>query len=374
MTSPAMSPGSGRPIALAAGGTGGHMFPAEALAQELLARGYRVVLVTDRRGGAFGGRLAAVALHRVHAAGVLGKTAAERIQAALLLGIGLLQAIWLMLRLKPAVVVGFGGYPSVPTVLAANQIKLPTVLHEQNAVLGRANRLLAPRAQRLAVAFADTQGVRDADRPKLVHTGNPVRGAVIALNQRGYAEPQPDGALRLLITGGSQGARVFADIVPSAIASLPKDMRARLDVNHQCRPEDIERTALSYSDAGVHYEVAAFFNDMPERLARAHLGICRAGASTIAELTVVGLPAILVPLPSAADDHQTVNARFCEAAGAAWVIAQSDFTAPALARRLFELLRSPDKLAAAARAAHEAAVPDAARRLADVVQRAGVAA
>jgi UDP-N-acetylglucosamine--N-acetylmuramyl-(pentapeptide) pyrophosphoryl-undecaprenol N-acetylglucosamine transferase len=374
MTATAPALAAARPIALAAGGTGGHMFPAEALAHELIARGYPVVLVTDRRGGAFGGRLAAVAVHRVHAAGVLGKTPVERLKAAVLLALGLIQAFWLLLRLKPAVIVGFGGYPSVPTVLAAHRIGLPTVLHEQNAVLGRANRLLAPRARRLAVAFAETGAVRDADRPKLVHTGNPVRAAVLALNARSYAAPRPDGTLRLLITGGSQGARVFAEVVPPALASLPMDMRARLEVDHQCRPEDIERTALSYSDAGVRYQVAAFFNDMPERLARAHLGICRAGASTIAELTVAGLPALLVPLPSAADDHQTANARFCEAAGAAWMIVQSEFTAATLARRLFELLRSPDRLAAASRAARAAAVPDAARRLAEIVQLAGKAA
>jgi UDP-N-acetylglucosamine--N-acetylmuramyl-(pentapeptide) pyrophosphoryl-undecaprenol N-acetylglucosamine transferase len=369
-----MAPASLRPIALAAGGTGGHLFPAEALAAELLARGYRVVLVTDRRGGAFGDRLAAVAVYRVHAAGVLGKTPLERSKAVLLLGIGLIQALWLLFRLKPAVVVGFGGYPSVPTLLAAHRAKLPTVLHEQNAVLGRANRLLAPRARKLAVAFAETLSVREQDRDKLVHTGNPVRAGVIALHGRAYPEPQAGGALRLLITGGSQGARVFADIVPPAVASLPMDMRARLAVDHQCRAEDIERTALSYSEAGVRYEVAAFFSDMPVRLARAHLAICRAGASTVAELTVAGLPAILVPLPSAADDHQTVNARHCESAGSAWLMAQSDFTAPALARRLFELLRSPERLAAAARAAQAAALPDAARRLADVVQLAGEAA
>jgi UDP-N-acetylglucosamine--N-acetylmuramyl-(pentapeptide) pyrophosphoryl-undecaprenol N-acetylglucosamine transferase len=367
MTAPAAS---GRPIALAAGGTGGHMFPAEALAQELLARGHRVVLVTDRRGGAFGGRLATVAVHRVHAAGVLGKTAAERIKALALLAIGVIQAIALLARLKPAVVVGFGGYSSVPTLLAAHRVRVPTVLHEQNAVLGRANRLMAPHARTIAVAFAAIEAVRDADRAKVVHTGNPVRGAVIALNARRYVAPVPGGALRLLITGGSQGARVFADVVPAAIASLPKDMRTRLEINQQCRPEDIERTVFAYRDAGVRYEVAAFFNDMPERLARAHLGVCRAGASTIAELTVAGLPAILVPLPSAADDHQTVNARLTERAGAAWMMAQTDFTPPALARRLFELLRAPERLAAAAEAAHAAALPDAARRLADVVQEA----
>ncbi len=368
------APVMSRPIALAAGGTGGHMFPAEALAGELIARGHRVVLVTDRRGGAFGDRLAAVAVYRVHAAGVLGKSVAERIKAGLLLALGLVQAIWLLQRLKPAAVVGFGGYPSVPTLLAAQRAKLPTVLHEQNAVLGRANRLLAPRAKTLACSFPDTQAVREEDRPKLVHTGNPVRATVLALHAGSYAAPEPGGALRLLITGGSQGARVFADIVPSAIASLPKEMRARLEINHQCRPEDIQRTALSYSEAGVRYEVAAFFSDMPSRLARAHLGICRAGASTIAELAVAGLPAILVPLPSAADDHQTVNARFCEAAGAAWLIVQSEFTPALLARRLFELLRNPERLIAASQAGRAAAVPDAARRLADAVQLAGEAA
>jgi UDP-N-acetylglucosamine--N-acetylmuramyl-(pentapeptide) pyrophosphoryl-undecaprenol N-acetylglucosamine transferase len=361
-------------VALAAGGTGGHMFPAEALARELLDRGYRVVLLTDRRGRAFGGHLAEVAVHRVHAAGMLGRTLWQRAAAMTLIALGILQAAWLLWWIKPHVVVGFGGYPSVPTLLAATQAKLRTVLHEQNAVLGRANRLLAPRARRLAVGFAETEGVRPADRDKLVHTGNPVRPAVLALHDHPYAAPEPDGMLRLLVTGGSQGARIFADVVPPAVASLPKDMRARLEISQQCRPEDIERTALSYSEAGVRYQVAAFFSDIPERLARAHLGICRAGASTIAELTVAGLPAILVPLPSAADDHQTVNARLCETIGAAWVMPQDSFTASALARRLFDLLRSPDKLAEASAAARRAAMPDAARRLADLVQTVGEAA
>ncbi len=365
---------SARLIALAAGGTGGHMFPAEALAQELLARGCRVVLVTDRRGRAFGDKLSEVRVHRVHAGGMLGRSLPRRIQAALLIGLGVAQSWWLMLRLRPAVVVGFGGYPSVPPLLAARRARVPTVLHEQNAVLGRANRLLAPRAKKIAVAFADTAAVREQDRDKLVHTGNPVRAGVLALFERDYTAPKADGALRLLITGGSQGARIFADVVPPALASLPGEMKARLEINHQCRPEDIERTALSYSDAGVRYEVAAFFNDMPARLGRAHLAICRAGASTCAELTVAGVPAILVPYPHAADDHQAANAKVCEDAGAAWMILQPDFTSAALARRLFELLRSPEKLATASRAAHAAAVPDAARRLAELVETVGAAA
>jgi UDP-N-acetylglucosamine--N-acetylmuramyl-(pentapeptide) pyrophosphoryl-undecaprenol N-acetylglucosamine transferase len=362
---------TGSRILLAAGGTGGHMFPAEALAGELLKRGYEVDLVTDRRGQAFGDRLGAVSVHRVHAAGVIGRSLARKLASFGLLALGTLQARLLMRRLRPRVVVGFGGYASVPAMLAASQAGCATVLHEQNAVLGRANRLLAPRSRAIATSFPETGAVRDADRAKLVHTGNPVRPAVIGLANQRY--PSFEQGVRLLVTGGSQGARIFADIVPAAIASLPKDMRGRLFVSQQCRAEDLDRVARTYDEAEIKADLAAFFTDLPRRLGGAHLAICRAGASTIAELTVAGVPALLVPLASS-DDHQTANAGFVERAGGAWVIDQKDFSAPALARRLFGLLRDNAALAGAAAQARAVGIPDAATRLADLVQHLGAPA
>jgi UDP-N-acetylglucosamine--N-acetylmuramyl-(pentapeptide) pyrophosphoryl-undecaprenol N-acetylglucosamine transferase len=360
-------------IVLAAGGTGGHMFPAEALAGELLKRGFAVDLVTDRRGHAFGDRLGDVAVHRIHAAGVIGRTLGRKIQSLVLLALGTLQARWLMRRLQPNIVVGFGGYASVPALLAAGHAGCTMVLHEQNAVLGRANRMLAPRSRAIATSFPETRDVRPADQSKLVHTGNPVRPTVIGIANQPYPAISIGGGLRLMVTGGSQGARIFSDVVPAAIASLPQDMRARLFVSQQCRPEDLDRVAGVYDDANVKADLAAFFSDLPRRLGAAHLGICRAGASTVAELTVAGLPSILVPLPSS-DDHQSANAGFVEQAGGAWVIAQKDFTAAVLARRLFGLLRDPGALIEAAAKARAFGIPDAATRLADLVQRLGEAA
>jgi UDP-N-acetylglucosamine--N-acetylmuramyl-(pentapeptide) pyrophosphoryl-undecaprenol N-acetylglucosamine transferase len=362
---------TGSRILLAAGGTGGHMFPAEALAGELLKRGYEVDLVTDRRGQAFGDRLGDVSVHRVHAAGVIGRSFGKKLASFGLLALGTLQARLLMRRLKPHVVVGFGGYASVPAMLAASQAGCATLLHEQNAVLGRANRLLAPRSRAIATSFPETGSVRDADRAKLVHTGNPVRPAIIGVANQPY--PALARGVRLLVTGGSQGARIFADVVPAAIASLPKDMRGRLFVSQQCRAEDLDRVARIYDEAEVKADLASFFTDLPRRLGGAHLAICRAGASTVAELTVAGLPAILVPLASS-DDHQTANARFVERAGGGWVIDQKDFSAPGLARRLFGLVRDNAALEGAAAKARAVGIPDAATRLADLVQHLGAAA
>ncbi|HEY0833565.1 MAG TPA: undecaprenyldiphospho-muramoylpentapeptide beta-N-acetylglucosaminyltransferase [Azospirillum sp.] len=356
-----------KPIILAAGGTGGHIFPAEALARELLARGRAVTLVTDKRGHAFGDALPEVAVHRIHAAspsgGLVGK-----LTAAVRMGLGFLQASALLRHLEPAAVVGFGGYPSVPTAYAAGQARIPVLLHEQNAVLGRANRMLAGSARRLAVAYPDISGVRDADRAKIVPTGNPVRPAVAALRDAPYEAPTADGPVRLLVMGGSQGARVFSEVLPAAIASLPQTLRARLQLSQQCRPEDLEEVRAAYRDLGLgSVELESFFRDVPERLAGCHLAITRAGASTVAELTCVGRPAILVPYPFATDDHQTANARAVAAAGAAWPIAQPEFTAQAVASRLTALLERPDELARAARAAHAWGTADAAARLADAV-------
>jgi UDP-N-acetylglucosamine--N-acetylmuramyl-(pentapeptide) pyrophosphoryl-undecaprenol N-acetylglucosamine transferase len=263
-------------------------------------------------------------------------------------------------------VVGFGGYPSVPTMLAAAQFGRPTLIHEQNAVFGRANRLLAPRAHRIATGFAATLGLRAADHCRTVHTGNPVRPPIQAVGATPYA--LPGETMELLITGGSQGARIFSEIVPPALAMLPAELRGRLHVAQQARPEDKDAVVAQYRDLGIAAAVESFFTDMPERLRRAHLVICRAGASTIAELAAAGRPAILVPYPHAMDDHQTANAAQFAATGGGWSVPQPDFTSAGLAERLARLLAAPPGLADAAKAARAFARDDAAEHLAGLVQ------
>jgi UDP-N-acetylglucosamine--N-acetylmuramyl-(pentapeptide) pyrophosphoryl-undecaprenol N-acetylglucosamine transferase len=364
------------PIVLAAGGTGGHMFPAAALARELVARGAAVALVTDRRGQAFGADLfgkgdllskegAGVVTHRIRAGrfdgGMLGKALGI---AELLLGIA--QAGRLLRRIAPAAVVGFGGYPSVPTVLAATRRGIPTLIHEQNALLGRANRVLARRVSRIALSFAETARLRERDRRRAVETGNPVRPAVAAIRDVPYLAPGALDPIELVVTGGSQGARIFSDIVPAALALLPEALRARLRITQQARPEDLERVRRQHAESGVAAETAGFFDDIPQRLAKAHLVIARAGASTVAELAVAGRPALLVPYPFAADDHQTANAAAFAGAGGGWAMAQDGFTAPGLAQFLSETLAAPDRLARAAAASRDQGRPEAARRLADL--------
>jgi UDP-N-acetylglucosamine--N-acetylmuramyl-(pentapeptide) pyrophosphoryl-undecaprenol N-acetylglucosamine transferase len=361
------NPGAVGTIMLAAGGTGGHMFPAEALARALLARGRSVTLVTDRRGHAFGDSLAEVPVHRIRAAspgaGLIGK-----LKAAVEMALGLLEARALLRRLRPAAVVGFGGYPSVPTVYAAIQARVPSLLHEQNAVLGRANRMLIAGAKRLAVAFTGVTRVSEADRAKIIRTGNPVRPAIAARRDAAYQAPEGEAPVRLLVMGGSQGARVFSDIVPQALALLPAPLRAQIHLSQQCRPEDLEAARAALSGLGLGgLTLESFFRDVPDRLAACHLAITRAGASTIAELTCVGRPAILVPYPHATDDHQTANARQLAEAGAAWLVPQPDFTARALADRLSALLNDPATLRAAAESARDWGTAQAADALADAV-------
>jgi UDP-N-acetylglucosamine--N-acetylmuramyl-(pentapeptide) pyrophosphoryl-undecaprenol N-acetylglucosamine transferase len=353
-------------IALAAGGTGGHMFPAEALARELLGRGHLVALVTDRRGQAFGDRLAGVELHRIRA-GRFGAGLMSKVVGIAELALGTLEARRLLRWLSPAAVVGFGGYPSVPTMLAAARLGLPTLIHEQNAILGRANRLLAPRAKQVATSFADIGAVRESDRARLVLTGNPVRPAIAALRGAPYPAIANDGPFHVLIIGGSQGARVLSEVTPAAFAGLPEAVRRRLRVTQQARAEDIEAVRRAHAESGVAAELATFFADVPERLARAHLVVSRSGASTVAELAMIGRPAILVPYLHAADDHQTANARALEKAGGAWVMPHAAFTAEALAAKLGQLMQAADSLARAAAAAHGLGRPDAARVLAELV-------
>ena len=354
------------PIVLAAGGTGGHLFPAEALARALLERQCRVALVTDRRGQAFGDKLPDIELHRIRA-GRFGAGLVSKVVAGAELALGTREAHRLLRRLAPAAVVGFGGYPSVPPMLAAARLGLPTLIHEQNAILGRANRLLAPRAKRIATSFTEVGAVRNADRARIVETGNPVRPTIAALRGAPYPMPSLEGPFEILIIGGSQGARVLSEVVPAALAQLPEPLRSRLRLTQQARAEDIDAVRRAHQASGVAAALATFFADIPERLARAHLVISRSGASTVAELAMVGRPAILIPYLQAADDHQTANARALEKAGGAWVMGQATITPAALGEKIMALMTAPTLLADAAAKAHALGRPDAAWALADLV-------
>jgi UDP-N-acetylglucosamine--N-acetylmuramyl-(pentapeptide) pyrophosphoryl-undecaprenol N-acetylglucosamine transferase len=356
-----------RPIVIAAGGTGGHFFPAEALAAELIARGHRVVLMTDARSGALHSAVFSGREHHVlHGAGLAGRGVVRAARAAAALAAGTLQARRILAGLEAAALVGFGGYPCVPPVLAACTLRRrpPIILHEQNAVLGRANRFLARRADVLALGFATTARVPQGVPTRF--TGNPVRPALQRL-AGGFYVP-PGERIHLLVLGGSLGARIFSDVVPDAVMALPEDLRRRCDIVQQCRPEDLGRVRAAYDAGGVPAELAPFFPDIAERYARAHLIIARAGASTCAELGVAGRPSILVPLPGAIDDHQSANARALADVQAAIVMRQGEFSAAALAARLEKMLSIPSGLAEAARAASACGKPLAASDLADAVE------
>lgn len=356
---------TGRLIVLAAGGTGGHVFPAEALAQELLAQGHRLALITDKRGTGYTGTLGLVDTHHIRGQGLTGKGVVDKIKGVIALGAGVLDARRLLQQLNPAAVVGFGGYASAPTVLAATQLRIPTVIHEQNAVLGRTNKLLARRVNRVCTSF-------DLSKPAptgatIIRTGMPVRPAIAAMRNTPYATPDAEGPFRIVVLGGSQGARIFSDVIPAAVRLLPEALRKRLEITQQCRPEELDRTHALYAEAGAHVQLRAFFDNVPALMANAHLLITRSGASTVAEATVIGRPSLLVPYPFAADDHQTANAKAVDAAGGAWMVPQPQFTAADLAARLAAFAAAPYGLAGAATAAGAFAVPDAATRLADVV-------
>ena len=354
-------------VLLAAGGTGGHLFPAEALAEALSRRGIVVDLATDERAERYGMTFPARRLHIVTSATVRGRDPISLARTAARLGIGTVQALRLLGRIQPSAVVGFGGYPTVPPVLAATLRKIPTLIHEQNAVMGRANKLLAARVKAIATSFA---GVLDREpnlNAKATRTGNPVRPAVIAAATVPYAVPQPGGPIRLVVFGGSQGARIMADIVPPAIERLDPHVQSRLSVVQQAREEDVGRVKDIYARAKVTAEVAPFFTDLPARIAAGHLIVARSGASTVAELAAIGRPAILVPLPHALDQDQAANAGVLETAGAAMRLRQDDFTPNRLAAEISALASAPEKLVAMAAAARSQGAIDAAERLADLV-------
>jgi UDP-N-acetylglucosamine--N-acetylmuramyl-(pentapeptide) pyrophosphoryl-undecaprenol N-acetylglucosamine transferase len=348
---------------LAAGGTGGHLFPAEALAHELLGHKMRVHFASDRRTDDLARGLSEVERHRV-LAGRFGRGPGQAVRALAELALGAVQARRLLRRLAPAVVIGFGGYPSVPTLLAAAYLGLPTLVHEQNAVFGRANRLLARWAWRIATGFPATLGLRAADQIRVVYTGNPVRPPILAAGDVHYRAPKPGGPIELLIMGGSRGARVLANVVPLALRALPAGLRRMLRVSQQVRPEDLASTAEMYQSVGIPAALSTFFDDVPTRLVRAHLVICRAGASSIAELTAIGRPAVLIPYPYATDDHQTANAHAFAAAGGGWVIPQSRLTSDTFALYLDRLLTDGAALSAASRRAASFGRRDATQRLA----------
>jgi UDP-N-acetylglucosamine--N-acetylmuramyl-(pentapeptide) pyrophosphoryl-undecaprenol N-acetylglucosamine transferase len=353
---------------VAAGGTGGHLFPAQALAEALIARGWGIVLASDERVAGLAQDFPAERQIGLSAATFRPGDPVGMARAGFAVMRGALQARALFHQINPSVVVGFGGYPSAPALVAAILDRRPTVIHEQNAVMGRANRMLAPWVKTVACAFPTLMKApaKVAARAKVV--GNPVRPPIRALADVAYVPPEPDGPLRLLVTGGSQGARLLSELVPEAVKALPEALRARLTVQQQTRKESMDTARRIYRDALVDAEISPFFRDMAGRLKEAHLVIGRAGAGTVCEFAVAGRPSILVPLAIALDDDQGQNARLLAEAGGAEIARESQLTVASLSGAMMKLLENPERLARMAAAARSVAIPDAAERLADVVE------
>ena len=369
-TANAAPTGASRHFVLAAGGTGGHLIPAFALAAELHSRGHHVALITDERGAAIPGKPEYLTAH-VLPAGRFGKNPLgwpAGIRAVLE---GRSMALRLFDAFEPTAVIGFGGYPALPALLAASAAGLPSVIHEQNAVLGRVNRLLAGRVDAIATSYAKVDRLKPKHAAKVHLTGNPVRAEVCALRDQDYPAFTDESLLRILVTGGSQGARVLSEVVPDGLAMLPPALRQRLQVTQQCRAEDLDTVRGRYANHDIPAELGTYFEDMHGRLAGAHLFIGRAGASTIAELTAVGRPAILIPLPIATDDHQAANTREMVKAGGARMIRQEAFLPKELAKQIQAMAMNPEGLAKAAHCAFNCGLPDAARDLADLVESMG---
>lgn len=356
----------GRFVLIAAGGTGGHMFPAESFATAMRARGYRIALLTDARGRRFTEHFPHDWLAETPAATLGGVNPIKNLVAGVTIVRGVIDAFLKLRGLKPALAAGFGGYPSFPGLTAAGRLGVPVILHEQNAVLGRANRALAKSAEVVASGFARLDRLPEGVRRETV--GNPVRQAFIKLKDVAYPSVVEGGPLRVLVTGGSQGARLFGEIVPPALARLERTLRSRIEIAQQVREDQLETVTHLYKDAGVRADLRPFFTDMPQRLAAAHVVIARAGASTVSELAVMGRPGILIPLGIAMDDHQTANAEALAAAGAAEIISEATFRPEALARVLEDWLRDGPKLTQRAAASRQLGRPDAAERLADLAE------
>ncbi len=362
--------GASRHFVLAAGGTGGHLIPAFALASELDARGHHVALITDERGANIPGKPDFLTAH-VLPAGRFGKNPLRWIGGVRAIMEGRNMALRLFDAFEPSAVVGFGGYPAFPALLASTKANIPSVVHEQNAVLGRVNRLLANRVDAIATSYPEVQRLKDKHADKVHLVGNPVRAEVLALRAQDFPEFTEEGLLRVLVTGGSQGASVLSEVVPDGLAMLPPALRQRLQVTQQCRAEDVDAVRERYNSHDIPAELGTYFEDMGERLADCHLFIGRAGASSIAELTAVGRPGILIPLPIATDDHQSANTREIVKAGGARMIRQHNFVPKELAKQIQALAQKPASLANAAHGAWNCGRPDAAKDLADLVESFG---
>ncbi len=357
-----------RPILLAAGGTGGHLFPAAALAQELQRRGYDIELATDMRAEKYGVEFPARAIHRIPSATLTSRNPLAVAMTFVKLGVGFLGALRLLYATAPRAVIGFGGYPTLPPIIAASVRRVPTAIHEQNAVMGRANRLLSRFVDRIALSFKPTKLLRADAEEKARVTGTPVRDAVLSYREVPYQPPEPGQRLLLLVFGGSQGARFFSEALPPALERLPAEMRERLTVMQQAREEDIDQLGDAYKKAGIAAHIAPFFRDLPERIAKAHLVVSRSGASTVAELMAIGRPCLLVPLPHALDNDQLENAKRLQEGGGGWYVRQQELTGERLGAELQRLLSSPDLLAAAAAKGKAMAEIEAVTKLADLAE------
>ena len=357
-----------KPVMLAAGGTGGHLFPAEALATELHKRGVKTILVTDDRASHFtSDTFSGDTIYQIRSATPSTGSIFHKIKAAFILFKATRTARKLLLKIRPSVVIGFGGYPTVPPLLAATTFGIPSLLHEQNGVIGRANRFLASRVDVIATGFPSVKGLSEALKTKQNYVGNPVRAMVEIASHTPYPEFNTQTPLKLLVFGGSQGARVMSDVVPAMIALLPEHIRARIELTQQARSEDLKRLTQMYAQQGFNVVLESFFSDLPVRIANSHLIIGRSGASTVAELAAIGRPSILVPLPGAIDQDQAANAQLLSDVGAATVIAQPELTPEKLAEVILSYFDTPSRLTAAAMAAKSVGRLDAAARLADIV-------
>ena len=356
-------------VLIAAGGTGGHIFPAQTLAHCLLGKGFQPTLVTDRRGIELGCGRAGLPCYTLYSSPFSNQGLMGVALAGMKLSVGVVQAWFLVRRLEPVAVVGFGGHASLPLMLVAVRMKLPTVIHEANAVLGRANRLLAPRVSAIATSFDNTAGLARVHRGKEVRTGMPVRTDIVSLRGKVTRSLSLDSKIQLLVIGGSQGSRVLSEVVPAALAQMPSYLKTRVVVVHQCRAIDQDKVATAFEIGGINASVSPFIEDMAAALGDAHLVISRSGASTVAELAAAGRPALLVPFPHATDDHQTANARALVDAGGAWMMHENDFKVPKLKTWLVDILRDPRVLAAVGHKARTIGEPDAASNLAEVTSR-----
>ncbi|MBO4520150.1 MAG: undecaprenyldiphospho-muramoylpentapeptide beta-N-acetylglucosaminyltransferase [Alphaproteobacteria bacterium] len=350
-------------IVLTAGGTGGHVFPAEALAKELAAKGAEICFITDRRGYFFSGKFPDAEEYHIFAGAYAGKPILKKIWALILMGLGILQSLIILRDLKPAAVVGFGGYAAFPASFAAGLLKIPLILHEQNSVLGGANRFLAKRASLIATTFPNVEKIPEGIAS--AHTGVPVRPQILELRNKPYQAPEDQ--FNLLIFGGSQGASIFSRVIPEALKALPDDLKKRLNVTQQCRAADLPEVQKAYENSGLNVELNSFFSDIANRFEKTHLVICRAGASSLAELCIAGRPSLIVPILCSPDAHQLKNARFIAENKGAFLCEEPDFTPDWLTAKIAELMNDPHLLEQTAQNAGKLGKPDAVSLFADAV-------